>query len=465
MRLARSTALALLLLAMAAPSLHALCVGPVGPACAEYWKAKIIFDGVVEGEDASQRPDPNTLAFGPVRLYRFRVEHAWKDLPANTQTITVMARGGPNSDGRTVQFVEDEWQFAKGRRYLVWASASDRPGEVTTSRCSLTKEIERAADDLAFLRSLAEPATGGRAFGKVTRSEVQVRRDRFTQPVPLAEVDVRLDGPGGVRTTKTGEDGGYEFKGLQPGRYDVTAAVPTPLRAEYPWSATLEIPNVRACGMVDVLAKVDSGIGGVVAGGDRLPVGGVTVEAVLASEFDAGAATYPSMPAVSARTNDAGHFLIEGLPPGRYLIGVNLRTEPSAFASWPRTFHPGTSDRERATVVDLGLGQRTDIGILSLPAKLEKVTVSGIVVDAAGKPLAEVSIGSECSLGGRNLIPVGAITGEDGRFTVKLFETASCAIIARRPPAGRGQPLVRSERFTVTRDATPSLKLVLIDTR
>jgi hypothetical protein len=62
---------------LSAIQLHALCV-KTGPACAEYWRAKVIFDGTVIGWDEVERSHAGDQRPLPARLVHFRIERAWK---------------------------------------------------------------------------------------------------------------------------------------------------------------------------------------------------------------------------------------------------------------------------------------------------------------------------------------------------------------------------------------------------
>ena len=68
------------------------------------------------------------------------------------------------------------------------------------------------------------------------------------------------------------------------------------------------------------------------------------------------------MPNSHASTNDRGEFSFSAVPPGDYLLGINVSQEPSSGAAFRPTYFPGTTDRLQATPVTVGLGtEHTDI--------------------------------------------------------------------------------------------------------
>jgi hypothetical protein len=203
-------------------------------------------------------------------------------------------------------------------------------------------------------------------------------------------------------------------------------------------------------------------IGGVVTGPDGLPVDHVQLEAVLAEVYDA---TTRTIPGLRAATDAAGRFGFEGLPPGRYLVSVNLIMGPTDYSPWPRLLHPGTAARESASVVELAAGQHLDIGVMRLPPRLQRVDVSGTLTWPDGKPAGGVTVLGQCRLDGRPADSHAASTDSTGRFTIMLMESLSCELRATVGEAGK--PADATARFgplLVTRASMPPLRIVLTPT-
>ncbi|MFP2900902.1 carboxypeptidase regulatory-like domain-containing protein, partial [Corallococcus sp. 4LFB] len=104
-------------------------------------------------------------------------------------------------------------------------------------------------------------------------------------------------------------------------------------------------------------------------------------------------------------TGEDGHFDIQGLPPGAYLV-------------WMRA-NPGGYERLMPDRVVLRGSETVELALrLDLDGR-----VGGIVVDAEGRPLADVAVDATAkedeASGGRAFSPLSAKTGPDGRFVLE----------------------------------------------
>ncbi|MCY1019262.1 carboxypeptidase regulatory-like domain-containing protein [Pyxidicoccus sp. MSG2] len=123
------------------------------------------------------------------------------------------------------------------------------------------------------------------------------------------------------------------------------------------------------------------------------------------------------------RTDEKGHFLIQGVPPGRYLL---LATREAASAT-----------RRVWRGVELQAGTRAQV-----PLRLEpERTLSGIVVDVSGQPVKDVYVrarppqrdGPFWKQEGRNNrhgTPMGVRTEAEGRFTLRALTEAAYDVSA-----------------------------------
>jgi hypothetical protein len=58
----------------------------------------------------------------------------------------------------------------------------------------------------------------------------------------------------------------------------------------------------------------------------------------------------------SVRADKNGEYEFSALPPGEYLVGVNLNGPPDNGAPFPATYYPGTMRRQDAVPIVVGLG-------------------------------------------------------------------------------------------------------------
>ena len=78
----------------------------------------------------------------------------------------------------------------------------------------------------------------------------------------------------------------------------------------------------------------------------------------------------------NCRTDAPGDFEIRGVPPGRYVIGINLRDLPSNLNPYGRTLYP--SNDTDGEIVTIGAGHAFDLGTWRLPPPLPVVKVPGV---------------------------------------------------------------------------------------
>ena len=130
--------LAILVLAVFAPSATACsCVAP-GPPQQEMEAADAVFTArVVSAEAAEQRT-------GDFRLQRMKValelDRVWKGCAEGDEVVLWTGLGGGDCG----------YGFEAGKRYLIYAYETD-DGALTTSICSRTRPLERAQEDFAAL--------------------------------------------------------------------------------------------------------------------------------------------------------------------------------------------------------------------------------------------------------------------------------------------------------------------------
>jgi Carboxypeptidase regulatory-like domain len=213
---------------------------------------------------------------------------------------------------------------------------------------------------LRFLQALTTTVPGARVYGSIEHWEPDLftgnRRDFGGVP----DVVVNVRGSGSAFEGRTDDQGRYEIKGLPPGKYEVLALpsaafVPPLLRR-------IELRDPRACSLVDWEKRYDGRIRGVVKDFSGRPASGAQVE-VMADRMllPAGIET------LRTDADTEGNFEFTQVPPGRYLVGVNLTRRPNSTSVFPTTFHPGTNDIWLATVVQLKGGGRVELAPMTLP--------------------------------------------------------------------------------------------------
>jgi hypothetical protein len=300
------------------------------------------------------------------------------------------------------------------------------------------------------------PATGANAQtsaqeAKVMTASITGQITVNSKPAPgvivmltRADSDARktLAGIFGQKETvkaTTDSEGVYRIANLAAGRYSITPFAPALVIPAEPGGGW---PPGRIINIAEseTLEKIDFALtrGGVITGhitdaqGQPLvaesltltPVDATDKNQTLADPF-AGTGLGNSM----YMTDDRGVYRLYGLPAGRYLVSVgksgnspldfNLKRRYNA-----QTFHPGVTDKTKATAVEVKDGsEATGIDIrLGLPSQTYKA--SGRVIDATtGKPLALQAANYGATFGDSKMVlprGLGAITDAKGEFH---FET------------------------------------------
>jgi hypothetical protein len=254
----------------------------------------------------------------------------------------------------------------------------------------------------------------------------------FDQTQPAAErpveARVQLTG-GGQERTAVSANGRFEFGELPPGAYRIHLQVPHGY-STYKESRDIEIANLYACARENYFLSPAGAITGRTIGPDGRAVSRVTIEVTAA---DARPHPRYGLSTATALTDVDGYFEIRGLPPGDYVVGVNLSDRPWMNSPYARTIYP--SDDTGPHAVRLSLGQSHDVGTWRLPPPLATVRVSGIVTWQDGTPAGKVFVSARDETGDRTELARGAggaTSGADGRFTVDLLEGRVYSFVARQ---------------------------------
>lgn len=218
--------------------------------CEAFASASAVFVGrMIEGTEkvSESTKDGKTISYEAGSV-RFAVEESFKGVNTPEITIYVMNMKGTSCAGTSV---------GRGERYLVYAYSSNSRG-LMVGACSATKLVERASEDLEFLRNLPAPGVGGRLYGRVS---VEIRG---SEPTPLADIPIIVeDITHQQRRIKTDRQGNYELNGLKPGEYIIKPILPKNYvaRDEYQESRKVQIAD-RGCSRAFFWVNIDGGVRG-----------------------------------------------------------------------------------------------------------------------------------------------------------------------------------------------------------
>ena len=307
-----------------------------GPPCQEYWRTEAVFIGVANR--VVRTPDKPTA-------------DNWMSVQTTVYFTVVEAFKGAGGTALVLNLDSCGYPFKEGERYLVYAHRNPNNKELDVRiGHTRTRPLSEAAEDLEYIRGLAQAEPGSRVFGKVAQHTHKVKEHRFASE-SLQDIKIILEGNTDRHEVFTDSEGRYEFKRIPAGSYRLRAELPAYLSYD---EQPLKLIG-RECAPVDIYASRKARIAGKVLDVNGKPVDSVPVSLVPA---DATLEQILSEKSswITAYTNRDGSYRFTQLEPGRYLLIIN-RTGPQASGGsaiarvLPRLFYPGVSDLGGATVI------------------------------------------------------------------------------------------------------------------
>jgi protocatechuate 3,4-dioxygenase beta subunit len=418
------------------------CLAP-GPPCQAFWDAAAVFVGRVESIATPSKPSPTAR-----RAVTFSVLESFRGV-SSARVVVDTGRGGGDCG----------YGFKPGATYLVYASRHSQTGELSTSICSRTRPIATASDDIEYGRAVTTGnAPPARVSGRVTVGSDSLQSlSRRPPSRPLAGVTLLLDRAGSSRPAVTGDDGTFEFEGLEPGKYSVRIAIPDGYYSSG-FPRDLELRDTRACAEVDAVLLFDGRVAGRVVDAQQRPVPGLTVELTVRTGID-----QPVGPRrLRTTTGGDGSYEFTRVPPGRFIIGINTQLDRAGQVPEARVFLPGVRESASAREIVVGGGERVRAGDFVLPADVHHIPMAGIVLDSDGSPVE----GARVYLKGSQedyILTEPSITDATGRFIVAALTGRGYVVFAERTRAGNGGSRldVSDQLSVVPTEASPPLVLRL----
>lgn len=414
-------ALTIALMAASVPDAEACSCFHPGPPCQAYWTTDVIFRGRVESisRPADRAVDPHQFV-----MVRFTLLEPFKGVDGGT--VEVRTPTGPASCAL---------RFSKGREYVVHASRLN--GVISTSSCSRTARVERAAEDLQFARNIASGGVPlGRISGRVVlRSRSLWSRQYHTRSMRDVPVTLRR-GDDFSLTIRTNRSGEYAVSGLEPGTYSIAVEPEGRFRVEMlPDGITLA--DARGCAVADVDVYPDGRVKGRVVDSAGHPVRGLTVDLAPGRGPEA---REPSLHPehLQTATGYDGSYEFTGVPFGRFIVGINTR--PDSVVADARVFHPGVTRLADATVVSVPAGGDVELRDLTIPPGLSFVQITGVIFDSGRVPVEGARVYLRGPAERDVILTAPVVTDLSGRFTITAVADQEYIVFAERPNGnGRGR--------------------------
>jgi hypothetical protein len=262
-------------------------------------------------------------------------------------------------------------------------------------------------------------------------------------------VKVILTGEKATVESITNDAGVYLVVGLPPGKYRVKPLLPDTLSMS---ERDVVLP-AGGCATLDIHTRTDGRVSGKVFDQQGRAIEDAKVRLMpAAKDDDSAVGLYSGF----ETTDKDGQFEFKELSPGRYYLGINLDQEPQGSFPYPRTYFPGTPDKDKAQIIELGEGEKLTGFNITLPPALVVKTVEGVFLWSDGRPVSPGTLYlaefEDPKKKGRVYASVGV--GAEGRFTLQGFDGVECWLHGSTyAPVGRGMEFV---------DATP-IKIFVTD--
>jgi hypothetical protein len=371
--------------------------------CEAFGNASIVFIGrAMSGTDkrSSKNAKGETIEW-ETGTVTFSVEESFKNI--SVTQISINVTGGCDPLG-----------FTKGERYLVYAR--EYQGKLVTGSCSRGGGVDSTytKEDMDFLHNLPKEGTGGRLYGQIGVEK------GGEKPAPLAGITVIVENEMHEQfKAVTDSEGGYEISGLKPGKYQVTPLLPEHYDVYSPMREVLI--SDRGCATTSYWAKVTGSISGRI----------VDEEGRTAPAYLRLVAINNEKQRFSDIAYDNGEFEIDGVPPGRYLLyleTLSVDKDSPAKSKEQAFYYPGVFERDKATIIEFGMGEQQKGYGFTLPSPLKVQTITGVIQYPDGRAAANAAVilsiqdkttpgiyGTDDS-GGR------IETDETGRFEIHAFK-------------------------------------------
>lgn len=353
------------------------CAGGGSP-CQDFGRAAAVFVGTAIAVRTTPRPaDRNREEYWAPRTFTFSVEQTFLGAPIRELEVATGSGGG-----------DCGYDFKLGTRYVVYASQSAQREQLLTSICSRTNPLASAKEDLDFFRSLGSLSPGVTISGEVRRGLKNVATGDSSPVGPLADIGLVIEGQGERREIRTDREGRFDLSGLTAGQFKLTLQLPDELFT-YKTEQEVRVAN-RGCATVNYFVVDNGRLSGRVLDPEGQPAVGVQVMLMEATHADPMTSW-----GTSAKADEQGHYSFSGLPPGKYLLAVNLSRYPDLndpTNAYPRTYYPGVLEIAKAEVITVGPGENVSDRQLLLPVRRAASTLTGKVVWADGTSVAKAGI-------------------------------------------------------------------------
>jgi|SRR5271157_2601872 len=386
---------------------------PLPPPCEEYAHTQVVFLGTVT--EALFTHD------GVVYKALMRIDRAYRGVAG--EKVMVVDWGFGDSPSLKV-----------GEQYLIYAAPLGIGSELAF-RCSRSRNVKDAAEDLKYLNALGTTASAGTVFGHVTIDPDGLRDGHR----PAAGAVVQIQGAGRTLKTTADGEGHYSFDGLKPAEYSVTASLPGFVLLD---DSSDDSATVRAgvCEAADLTLRRDwpGTIRGRLRRSDGSPApAGIPLTLI---RVEGEGKDEKSGIEDTALTDERGGYSFHLVAPGRYKVEANRMAPPTRKLPYPPSYWPGASTEAAASGIEIGGDAVSRKCGFRLPPELKSTAVTGTVLLRDGKPVegasVDVSVVKEPSLSSFTQPVSSSDTDAAGHFSFVAMEGYEYNLSAEKTGVG-----------------------------
>jgi hypothetical protein len=335
-------------------------------------------------------------------------------------------------------FLQEVWcpssfyEIGIGSEVLLYSKAPREPGHGRNiSTCGRSKPVLQATEDLLYLDNMDKLRGKTRVSGNYGAWG--------NENINIAHRRIRIVNAGDAKVveTFTDEKGVFEIYDLPPGKYRLEPEIPEGWRidrstlkhyvsTEVPqdstrWARFVLAPQKHAS--VSFAFQPDNAVEGRIVGPKGNPLANTCAflrkpKQILGDIVD----LYRLGSLASGCSDDNGHFRIESIKSGTYVLVLNVMGKPRSVEPFPRVFYPGTTELEKATPVEIGLGETVKDVNVAVPFLLDTVNVAGVLRRSDGKPVPKQEVRFEPTTKPEVDGLVITQTDGQGRFSLKILK-------------------------------------------
>jgi hypothetical protein len=345
--------------------------------CEAYAGADAVFVGSVQSVENKLTKVDNGPGYIKSQLARVQVEQAFKGVKETALTFETT----PSSC---------DPEYKEGQRWLFYAYYDKKSRTWRIHACDRSKQLEGMTEDLLYLQGLPASAQKTRIAGELNHYEDDPVKG-FENVNNIIGAKVKITGGGKTYEVYTDKNGIYEIYGLPPGQYSIEPEVPLSLRLRFPiiygeavYTGDQKMKVVlreKSCTGVHFIYSADTSVSGTLFGADGRPMPNVCLN--LMPKDKPAASNW-----IFDCTDELGHYKMDEIPPGEYLIVVNDDNEISSDEPFQTAYYPGVFEKEKAAILTITSGDHLEDHDIHIPAQEARRVIMGVLLYSGGQPAA-----------------------------------------------------------------------------